>query len=152
MPDIGDEAPEFALPETGETRVALSDFRGRRNVLLVFHPFSFTSGCEAEMCELRDMADSYDDHETDIVSVSCDAWLVRQAWKRAIEGRGRYLSDFWPHGEASRAYGVFDEARGAAKRATFLIDKQGIVRYRVIRDIDDRRDADEYLAAVAGLG
>jgi peroxiredoxin len=152
MPAIGDEAPHFSLPETGDTRVSLADFRGRRNVLLVFHPFSFTATCESEMCELRDAADGYDDHDTDIVSVSCDAWLVRQAWKRAIEGRGRYLSDFWPHGEAARAYGIFDERRGAAKRATFLIDKGGVVRFRVVQEIDGRRDAGEYLAAVAALG
>jgi mycoredoxin-dependent peroxiredoxin len=152
MPEIGDAAPGFTLRETSDASVSLSEFRGRRNVLLVFHPFSFTGTSESEMCELRDHADRYDDHDTEIVSVSCDAWPIRQAWKRAIEGRGRYLSDFWPHGEASRAYGVFDEKRGAPERATFLIDKQGVVRYKVVLDFDGRRDEGEYLSAVANLG
>jgi peroxiredoxin len=151
VPEVGEAAPGFSLPETGDTRVSLEEFRGRRNVLLVFHPFSFTSTCESEMTELRDNADSYDDHDTEIVSVSCDAWRVRQAWKHAIEGRGRYLSDFWPHGEASRAYGVFDEREGASRRATFLIDKQAVVRYRIVLEIDGRRDQGEYLSAVAAL-
>jgi peroxiredoxin len=152
MPEIGDLAPDFTLPETGEQRVSPSDFRGRRNVLLVFHPFSFTSICESEMCELRDHADVLAEHETEVVSISCDAWLVRQVWKRAIEGRGRYLSDFWPHGEVSRRYGVFDEGRGAPRRATFLIDTDGVVRFQVTAGYDERRDGAAYLAAVAGLG
>ena len=152
MPQVGDAAPEFSLPETGDARVSLTGFRGRRNVLVVFHPFSFNGTCESEMCELRDNAESYDDHDTEIVSISCDAWRIRQAWKRQIEGHGRFLSDFWPHGEASRAYGVFDERWGAPRRATFLVDKQGIVRYTVSLDLDARRDQLEFLSAVAALG
>ena len=141
MPQVGDAAPEFSLPETGDARVCLTGFRGRRNVLVVFHPFSFNGTCESEMCELRDNAESYDDHDTEIVSISCDAWRIRQAWKRQIEGpRPLPLRLLAARRGIEPAYGVFDERWGAPRRATFLVDKQGIVRYTVSLGLDARRD------------
>jgi mycoredoxin-dependent peroxiredoxin len=149
--EIGRPAPDFRLQEDEHTWVALGDYRGRRNVLLVFHPFSFTSVCEAEMCTLRDHGPEYDAHDTELISVACDAWYIRAAWKHSIGAAGRYVADFWPHGEASRAYGVFDEREGCPFRGTFLIDRDGILRYQQVRHDDEERDEAAYRAAMAAL-
>jgi peroxiredoxin len=149
MPQIGDPAPDFTLQETFDGFVSLSDYHGRQKVLLFFHPFSYTDICEGEVCELRDDARFARD-DLEIVSVSCDAWLIRQAWKDHLGAPGRFVSDFWPHGEVSRAYGVFDEQWGTCMRGTFLIDEDGIVRERHVNmGIGDRRDQTGYLASLA---
>ena len=136
----GDEAPEFDLEVDGSERVRLSDFRDRRNVLLVFHPFAFTPVCEDEARDLQENLGSFEDAETEIVLVSCDTAPARQAWKRDLGLTYTLASDFWPHGAAAKAYGVFDEAKGAPIRGTFLIDKAGAVVWSLVNDADTRRD------------
>jgi mycoredoxin-dependent peroxiredoxin len=135
----GDAAPEFDLEVDHETRVRLSDFRGRSNVLLVFHPLAFTPVCEEEALDLQENLASFRAAETEIVFVSCDTAPARQAWKRQLGAEYTFASDFWPHGQAARAYGVFDEERGTPLRGTFLIDKQGKVIWTLVKGIDDRR-------------
>lgn len=136
----GAAAPEFDLEVDGDERVRLSDFRGRRNVLLVFHPFAFTPVCEEEARDLQENLPSFEHAETDVVLVSCDSAATRQAWKRELGLTYTLASDFWPHGEAARAYGVFDERKGAPVRGTFLIDKDGTVVWTLVHDADTRRD------------
>ncbi len=138
--ETGAEAPEFDLQVDDAERVRLSDFRGRRNVLLVFHPFAFTPVCEEEARDLQENLPAFEHAETDVVLVSCDSAPTRQAWKRALGLTYTLASDFWPHGEAARAYGVFDEEKGAAVRGTFLIDKSGTVVWALVTDADTRRD------------
>jgi peroxiredoxin len=135
----GDRAPEFDLEETNDRRVRLSDFAGRRNVLLVFHPFAFTPVCEEEALDLQENLDSFRNAQTEVVFVSCDSAAARQAWRRQLGAEYVFASDFWQHGAAARAYGVFDEESGAAVRGTFLIDKQGIVIWSLVKDQDTRR-------------
>jgi len=137
--EAGSEAPEFDLEVDRSERVRLADFRGRRNVLLVFHPFAFTPVCEDEARDLEENRASFASAETDVVLVSCDSAPARQAWKRQLELSYTLASDFWPHGAAAKAYGVFDEARGAATRGTFLIGKDGIVVWSLVNDDDTRR-------------
>ena len=136
----GAAAPEFDLEVDGDERVRLSDFRGRRNVLLVFHPFAFTPVCEEEARDLQENLPSFEHAETDVVLVSCDSAATRQAWKRELGLTYTLASDFWPHGEAARAYGVFDERKGAPVRGTFLIDKDGTVVWTLVHVADTRRD------------
>ena len=119
----GDKAPEFDLEVTHGERVRLSDFRGRSNVLLVFHPFAFTQVCEDEARDLQENLESFRNAETEIVLVSCDPSAARQAWKKELGAEYTFASDFWPHGAAAKAYGVFNEETGAPLRGTFLIDK-----------------------------
>jgi len=142
MPKIetGSEAPEFDLEVTGSERVRLADFRGRRNVLLVFHPFAWTPICEEEARDLQENLPAFESAETDVVLVSCDGAPARQAWKKELGLTYTLGSDFWPHGEAATAYGVFDDATGAAVRGTFLIDKNGVVVWSLVNDADTRRD------------
>jgi peroxiredoxin len=137
--ETGSEAPEFDLHVQGSERVHLSDFRGRRNILLVFHPFAYTAVCAEEAQDLEENLDTFEQAETDVILVSCDAAPVRQAWKRELGLTYTLASDFWPHGEAARAYGVFDERIGAPIRGTFLIDRDGKVVWTLVKESESRR-------------
>jgi peroxiredoxin len=139
MIETGSEAPDFDLEVDTSTRARLADYRGRRNLLLVFHPFAFTPVCEEEARDLQENLTSFESSDTDVVLVSCDSAPARQAWKEKLGLTYTLASDFWPHGEAAKAYGVFDEKRGAPVRGTFLIDKQGIVVWSLVKDADTRR-------------
>jgi peroxiredoxin len=136
----GDKAPEFDLAVTHAERVRLSDFRGRSNVLLVFHPFAFTQVCEDEARDLQENLDAFRNANTEIVFVSCDASAARQAWKRQLGAEYVFASDYWPHGAAAKAYGVFNERTGAPHRGTFLIDSEGTIIWSLVKIDDTRRD------------
>jgi len=138
--EVGTAAPEFELALRGDGRVRLSDFLGRRNVLLVFHPFAFTPICDEEALDLQENLPAFEHAETDVILVSCDPAPAREAWKQKLGVTYIVASDFWPHGKAARDYGVFDEEKGAAVRGTFLIDKGGAVVWSLVNDADTRRD------------
>jgi peroxiredoxin len=135
----GDVAPEFDLAVTHSERVRLSDFRDRSNVLLVFHPFAFTPVCEDEARDLQENLKSFRDAGTEIVFVSCDPSAARQALKEELGAEYVFASDFWPHGAAAKAYGVFNEETGAPYRGTFLIDRSGVVVWSLVKERDERR-------------
>ena len=138
--ETGSEAPEFDLQVNGSERVRLADFRGRRNLLLVFHPYAWTPICEEEARDLQENLPAFESAETDVVLVSCDSAPTRQAWKEKLGLTYTLAADFWPHGEVAAAYGVFDDSSGAAVRGTFLIDKNGVVVWSLVNDADTRRD------------
>ena len=135
----GESAPEFDLEVSHHERVRLADFHGRSNVLLVFHPFAFTPVCEDEARDLQENLTSFRDAGTEIVFVSCDPSPARQAWKKELGAEFTFASDFWPHGAAAKAYGVFNESTGAPYRGTFLIDKDGTVIWSLVKENDERR-------------
>ena len=139
MIQTGSRAPEFDLEVDGSRRVRLGDFRDQRNVLLVFHPFAWTSVCEEEARDLQENLPSFESADTDVILVSCDSAAARRAWKEKLGLTYLLASDFWPHGEAAKAYGVFDDSRGAPVRGTFLIDKDGMVVWSLVNDADTRR-------------
>ena len=125
--EAGQEAPDFELPDQDGNKVRLSDFRGKQNVVLVFYPFTFTGVCTGELCSIRDDLSQFEGSEAQVLAISCDS---RFAQKKFAEEQGYtfpVLSDFWPHGAVSRAYGVFNDQLGAATRGTFVIDKGGKV-------------------------
>ncbi len=136
----GSEAPDFDLHIVGSERVRLADFRGRRNVLLVFHPFAWTPVCEEEARDLEENLPSFAGADTDVILVSCDPPASRQAWKKHLQLSYTLASDFWPHGAAAKAYGVFDDSCGASVRGTFLIDTQGVVVWSLVNDADTKRE------------
>jgi len=136
----GDKAPSFDLEVTYRERVRLSEFLGRSNVLLVFHPYAFTPVCEEEALDLQENIGSFRNAQTEIVLVSCDPSPARQAWKKQLGAEYTFASDFWPHGAAAKAYGVFDEKTGAPHRGTFLIDREGTVIWSLVNWQDERRE------------
>jgi peroxiredoxin len=148
---LGQLAPEFTLTNQYGQRVSLTDFRGHKNVLLMFYPFAFTGICTAELCALRDRKPQFEDDDTAVLSVSCDSVPSLKVYATQENLTHTLLSDFWPHGEVSRAYGVFLEDKGFATRGSFVIDKQGVVRWSVINGPGEARSADDYAAALAGL-
>jgi mycoredoxin-dependent peroxiredoxin len=135
----GDTAPEFDLAVAAGERVRLSDFRGRSNVLLVFHPFAFTQVCEDEARDLQENLPAFRDAGTEIVFVSCDPAAARQAWKEQLGAEYAFASDFWPHGAAALAYDVFNDAIGAPRRGTFLIDRDGTIVWSLVKEGDEYR-------------
>jgi peroxiredoxin len=135
----GDRAPEFDLEVTHGERVRLSDFIGHSNVLLVFHPFAFTQVCEDEARDLQENLESFRNAGTEIVFVSCDPSAARQAWRRELGAEYTFASDFWSHGAAAKAYGVFNEEIGAPHRGTFLIDRDGTVIWSLVKVTGEQR-------------
>lgn len=136
----GDRAPDFDLEAAHRERVTLADFVGRSNLLLVFHPLAFTPVCEDEALDLQENLEEFRRSETEVVLVACEPTATRQAWKEQLGLEFVVASDFWPHGAAARAYGVFDEATGAPVRGTFLIDKTGTVIWSLVPEEDTRRE------------
>jgi peroxiredoxin len=151
MVDIGDLAPDFSLLDQDKNPVALSDFRGSKNVVLVFYPRSFTGLCEGELCALRDDIADFSNDDVQTVAVSVDGYPVHKRWATEQGYTFPLLADFWPHGEVARTYGVLQEELGVAFRATFVIDKQGVVAYKVVNGLGDTRDPEEYKKVLASL-
>jgi len=147
---VGQVAPDFTLVNQAGEKVTLSDFRGRK-VVLVFYPFAFSPLCTSEMCNLRDRRGDFDD-DTVLLGVSVDTKYALRVFAEQ-EGLGfDLLSDFWPHGAVAQEYGVFlPEAGGKATRATFVIDREGVVRWAIINGPGEPRDPGDYRAALADL-
>ena len=89
--------------------------------------------------------------DVELLTVSVDSFFTHRAWADAENFQFGLLADFWPHGAAARAYGVFDEAKGLAVRGTFVIDKEGVVRWKVVNPIPQARDIADYQKALAEL-
>ena len=149
--DVGDEAPDFELQDQERQPVRLSSFRGRKNVVVVFYPMSFTPTCQGELCAIRDSLVDFDSDDVQTLAISVDSGPTHARWAAEQGYTFPLLADFWPHGEVARAYGVFDEERGLALRGTFIVDKTGKVVYKVVNAIPNARDLDEYKAVLAGL-
>lgn len=130
---IGDTAPDFTLPDQNKEPVRLSDLRGKR-VVLAFHPFAFTGICEEELCDIRDDLDDFRSLGAEVLVVSVDSPFVHKKWADEQGFDFRYLSDYWPHGEVARSFGVLNEAVGACYRSTFVIDEKGVVRFAHVQD------------------
>lgn len=148
----GDTAPDFELKDQTGQPVKLSDYRGKKAVVLVFYPFTFSGICEGELCSIRDQIENFRNDDVETIAVSIDAWFSHKAWAEQQGYEFPILSDFWPHGEVARAYGIFNEDVGAAERGTFVIDKDGVVRYSVHNALGEGRDDAAYLEALAEIG
>ncbi|MBW3561094.1 MAG: peroxiredoxin [Actinobacteria bacterium] len=150
--EVGDAAPDLELPDQSRHPVRLSDFRGKKHVVLVFYPMSFTRVCETELLGLRDDIGTFQNEDVAVLAVSCDATWVHREWARQKGLQFPVLSDFWPHGEVAKRYGVFDDRAGVARRGTFIIDRDGTVRFRVVNDIPEARDQQEYERVLKDIG
>lgn len=150
MPELGEEAPDFELPDQARRPVRLSGLR-RRKVVLVFYPFAFTNVCGGELCLIRDNIGELQNDDVQVLAVSCDSVHTHRAWAEQQGFDYPLLADFWPHGEVARAYGVFDDKIGVALRGTFILDRQGIVRWKVVNQIPDARDLDDYRKVLAEI-
>jgi mycoredoxin-dependent peroxiredoxin len=149
--DVGAPAPDFALNDQHGQTVTLSDFRGKQNVLLVFYPWSFSRICTSEMGEIRDSLATLQGPSSAVLAVSCDAMFTQRVYAEQEGLDYPVLSDFWPHGAVASAYGVFDDKLGAAVRGSFVIDRDGVVAWRVVNGVGEARTLSEYQTALDDL-
>jgi len=148
---VGEVAPDFSLRDQQGKKVALSDFRGSKNVVVVFYPFAFSGICTGELCEIRDDLGAFESDAVQVLAISCDHMYTQRAWSDAQGYFFPVLSDYWPHGETAQAYGVLDERGGFATRGTFLIDRGGIVAWSLVNGLSEKRDFSGYRDALREL-
>ena len=149
--EIGEQAPDFELKDQHGTPVRLSSFEGSKNVVLVFYPLAFSGVCTGELCALRDDFPEIAREDVELLTVSVDSTFVLRTWADRDNFSFSLLSDFWPHGGVAKLYGVFDEDKGVATRGTFIIDKAGVIRWKVVNPIPQARDIAEYKKVLADL-
>ncbi|HEU5383974.1 MAG TPA: redoxin domain-containing protein [Ktedonobacteraceae bacterium] len=130
---VGDAAPDFTLKTANREDWHLKDFRGKKNVVLAFVPFAFSSVCSAQLPSYEAELDRFKDLDAEIVSISMDSTHALTAWAKSMGTSFSLLSDFYPQGQIVDLYGVRHQV-GMPERALFAIDKEGVIRYIEIQD------------------
>lgn len=146
---VGQQAPDFELLDQHGRPTRLSSFRGASNVVVMFYPFAFTPVCARELAALRDEHDEFARAGAAVLSISCDSIYTLRAYADREGIEHPLLSDFWPHGAVASAYDVLDGRKGIARRATFVIDRDGVIRWIV--ESEGERSTADYLAALARI-
>ena len=148
--EVGSKAPGFSLTNQDREQVTLSSLRGRP-VVLAFFPAAFSSVCTKELCTFRDSLARLNAAKAQVLGVSVDTFFTLKAFQADQKLTFSLLSDF--NKQAIRDYGVFNEdmigLKGIAKRAVFVIDKDGIVRHREV--LDDARNEPDYQKVFSAL-
>jgi peroxiredoxin (alkyl hydroperoxide reductase subunit C) len=152
---VGDVAPDFALPAVEGGKIALSQYRGKKNVVLSFVPAAWTPVCSAQWPGYNISKDVFDKNDAILLGITVDNVPTLYAWTREMCGPGEkiwfsVLSDFYPHGEVAMKYGIL-RSEGVAERALFVIDKKGIIRYLDVHDINERPPLDELVRALEAV-
>lgn len=149
--EVGAPAPDFTLPDQYGSPTRLGEELRSTVVVLVFFPAAFTPTCTAELQAIRDDPAAFSSAGVTTVGISCDGGPALKAYA-AAEGIGYpLLSDFWPHGEVARSYGVLVAERGIARRATFVVGRDGLIAWSVLSAPEQARDAAELRTALASL-
>ncbi|TAK08814.1 MAG: peroxiredoxin [Candidatus Manganitrophaceae bacterium] len=144
--EIGDEAPDFVLKDQDQKEIKLSDFRGKKNVVLAFYPLDWSPICTNEnKCFTNDLP-KFQDKETEVFGISIDSTWSHKAWADALGLKHRLLSDM--KREAVKNYGLYLEDANIGKRATVIVDKNGKVRYKKVQEILTARDNNDILKAL----
>jgi peroxiredoxin len=139
MLPVGSAAPDFALLSHQGQTVRLTDFRGKKKVVLAFHVLAFTPVCAVQMQTYEREQPRFAALDAHVLAISTDAAPAKRAWADALGGISfDLLSDFHPHGEVARKYGVFREKDGISERAVFLVDKHGKVVWARTYDIPEQ--------------
>lgn len=148
---LGDPAPDFNLAAVNGGRISLKAFRGKKNVVLSFVPAAFTPVCSAQWPGYNLVQDLFQKHDAVLLGIATDNIPSLYAWTQEMGGIGfEVLSDFYPHGAVASAYGVL-RRDGTAERALFVIDKQGVIRYIDVHDINERPPLEDLVAALDKL-
>jgi mycoredoxin-dependent peroxiredoxin len=149
--EVGAEAPDFTLKDQNNQEIRLSDFRGRKAVLLVFYPLTFTGTCQGELTEVRDNLPDFANDDVQVLAVSVDSAYSHKIWADREGYTFPLLADFWPHGAVAQTYGVFNDVAGFANRGTFLIDRTGVIRFAEMLGPGKARDQQAWRTALAAL-
>jgi len=148
---VGEVAPDFELKDQHGAKVKLSSIKGEKNVVVLFIPFSFTGTCTGELCAIRDDLAAFQNDDVQVIAISCDSPFTQKIFAEQEGYKFPVLSDFWPHGAVAQAYGIFNADLGCALRGTFVIDKQGVIRWSVVNGLGDARNNGDYKSAITAL-
>lgn len=138
--ELGRRVPDFRLKSQHGEDISLSSFRGVKPVAVLFFPFAFSRTCTGELRDVRDGSAGLPRDSVELLTISCDPMFTLRAFADAERLSFPMLSDFWPHGEVARRYDVLDEQRGCALRGTFVVDRQGVLRWKVVNGMPQARD------------
>jgi len=146
---VGDPAPDFTLKDQNDQEVTLSALRGKK-VVLSFHPLAWTRVCAIQMQNLEKHREDMERLGAVALGLSVDSVPCKKAWAESLGiQETRLLADFWPHGGVARAYGIFREKNGFSERAVFIVDAEGVIRFKKIYPMREVPDIGEILAALA---
>jgi peroxiredoxin len=151
MLTVGSAAPDFTLHDQNRQLVSLSDFHDAKSVLLVFFPLAFTGICQGELDQIRDHLPDFENDDTAVLAISVGPAPTHKVWAANSGFLFPVLSDFWPHGAVSRAYGVFNDDAGIANRGTFLVDRAGTIRFAEMKQPGEARDQRVWTEALEAL-
>ena len=152
MLTAGDVAPDFELRSHKGGTIKLSDFRGKKNVVLAFHPLAFTPVCATQMRGYESDLAQFERADAAVLGISIDAQPAKAAWAKTLDSISYdLLSDFHPHGEVAQKYGVFRQKEGFSDRAIFVIDKAGRIAWSKTYGIPEQPNNDEVLAELGRL-
>jgi len=148
---IKDPAPDFSLPTIVGGTVSLSDFRGKKNVVLSFVPAAWTPVCSGQWPGYNIVQDMFEATDTTLIGISVDNVPTLYAWVQEMGGVWfTVASDFYPHGQLAEKLGIL-RSTGEAERSLFLIDKEGVIRYIDVHDINSRPDLGPLMKAMQAL-
>jgi peroxiredoxin (alkyl hydroperoxide reductase subunit C) len=148
---VGDRAPNFALASISGENVSLSQYRGKKNVVLSFVPAAWTPVCSDQWPGYNIAKGIFDQHDAVLLGITVDNMPTLFAWTNQM-GKLWFsvLSDFWPHGAVAKKYGVL-RSNGVSERALFVIDKKGMIRYIDVHDINKRPPLEDLANALEKL-
>jgi peroxiredoxin len=146
---VGDMAPDFTLKDQDQKDVKLSDFRGKKNVVLAFYPLDWSPVCTNENKCLTDDFPKFGQLDAEVFGISTDSFFSHKAWADSLSLKQRLLSDF--NREVVKKYGLYFEPLNCGKRATVIVDKNGKVAYVKVQEIKVARDDKEILEALKKL-
>jgi peroxiredoxin len=145
----GDEAPDFELRSHRGGTVKLSDFRGKQQVVVAFHPLAFTPVCATQMCNYQADLGRFEALNAVVLGISIDAQPAKSAWAQTLGPISfDLLSDFHPHGEVAQKYGVYRAKDGISERAIFVVDRHGKIAWAKTYDIPEQPNNQELLEAL----
>jgi peroxiredoxin (alkyl hydroperoxide reductase subunit C) len=148
--EVGQGAPDFTLKNPDNEDVTLSSLRGRKNVVVMFYPLAFSGVCTTQFTRLSANEGRYADADDQVLGISVDSRFAQGAFARSLGlDATTLLADFEPKGDVARRYGVYLDERGHSARASFVIDKEGIVRHAEVVVPIETPDEDTVLAALA---
>ena len=129
---VGDKAPDISLKSTLDKEISLEDYKGEKNVVLVFYPLDFSPTCSMQLPEYSSRKDDFKSRDAEVVGVNRDSVYTHKAWSKEFGIEVPLLADMT--GDAAKAFGVYMPERAISKRAVFIIDKEGKVRHKHVED------------------
>jgi peroxiredoxin len=148
---VGDPAPAFSLPSLTQGTISLAQYRGTHNVVISFVPAAWTPVCSDQWPGYNITKDIFAQYDATLLGISVDNLPTLFAWTRQMGDLWfPVLSDFWPHGEVARRFGIL-RGDGTAERAVFIIDKAGIIRYISVSDINQRPSLKDMVDALKAI-